>query len=186
MSGLSIRNAMALALICAWTITTVACSFTPSDSLRAMGPARGLNAFMGVHFGASLEQVERRFPAGVPQTSPYGAPAYEVEHVSSGSVDYQDVVYEFTDKSGMQMAIAHFSPSECADVYQQLQTSFGAPSSAAATGEGPANIEASWLMPDGSSVMFSGPMHRLVLLGKDGGSLKVDIQLRDSGVPVAS
>jgi hypothetical protein len=37
-----------------------------------------------------------------------------------------------------------------------------------------------------SGALFSGPSHRLVLIGKDGGSLKPDIRLRDMDVPVAS
>jgi hypothetical protein len=41
-------------------------------------------------------------------------------------------------------------------------------------------------MPDGGSVLFSGPAHRLVLIGRDGGSLKPDIRLRDMDVPRAS
>ncbi len=122
----------------------------------------------------------------MPQTSPYGAPAYKVENVISGSIDYEDVVYEFAERSGMQMVIAHFAPSATADVYQQLQTTLGAPSSAGAAVEGAANVEASWQLPDGSSVLFSGPFHRVVLLGKDGASLAVDIRLRDLGEPMPS
>jgi hypothetical protein len=61
--------------------------------------ARGLNSFMGVHFGDSLDKVERRDPKGSPRTSPYGAPAYILEDVNSGSIDDQDAVYEFSEKS---------------------------------------------------------------------------------------
>jgi len=182
----SVRTATAIALSCAWAFTGIACSLIPSDPLPAIGPAHRVNAFIGVRFGDSIDEVERRFPAGATQTSPYGAPAYKVEDVNAGSIDYQDVVYEFTDNSGMQMAIAHFAPSACADVYQQLVSSFGAPSSSGATSDSPANLEASWKMSDGSSVLFSGPAHRLVLLGKDGSSLQVDIQLRDMDQPVSS
>jgi hypothetical protein len=35
-------------------------------------------------------------------------------------------------------------------------------------------------------VLFNGLSHRLVLIGKDGGSLKPDICLREVGAPVAS
>jgi hypothetical protein len=63
----------------------------------------------------------------------------------------------------------------------------GAPSSAGATSTtDPSSVESSWHLPDGASVLFSGPSHRLVLIGKDGGSLKPDIHLRDADVPVAS
>jgi hypothetical protein len=141
---------------------------------------------MGVHFGDSLDDVERRFPLGLTQTSPYGAPAYKLENVNSRSINYQDVTYEFAEASGMQMVFAHFAPSESADVYQQLQTTLGAPSSAGATSEGTASVEASWQLPDGGSVLFSGRSHRLALLGKDGGSLKTDVRLRDMDALAAS
>jgi hypothetical protein len=182
----SIQTATARALLCAWAFTAIACSIAPSSRWIGGGTPRGLNSFMGVHFGDSLDEVERRDPKGSPQTSPYGAPAYMLENVSSGSIDYQDVVYEFSEKSGMQMVIAHFAPSAGADVYQQLQTTLGAPSSAGATTPDATSVEASWQLPDGGSVLFSGPSHRLVLIGKDGGSLKTDVRLRDMDVPVAS
>jgi hypothetical protein len=145
---------------------------------------RALNSFMGVHFGDSIEDVERRFPSGSPQTSPYGAPAYLAENVTSGTISYQDVIYEFAEPGGMQMVIAHFAPPSAADVYKQLQDTLGAPSSAGANVPDASSVEASWQMPDGGSVLFSGRAHRLVLIGKDGSSLKTDIRLRDLDVPV--
>jgi hypothetical protein len=182
----SIQTATARLLWCGWAFIAVACSLAPSIPLVRNGTPRGLNSFMGVHFGDSRDDVERRFPVGIPQTSPYGAPAYMLEKVSSASIDYEDVIYEFAEGSGMQMVIAHFAPSQSADVYKQLQTTLGAPSSAGAPLEGAASVEASWQLPDGGSVLFSGPAHRLVLLGKAGGSLKPDIRLRDVGAPEAS
>ena len=182
----NIQKAIARALLYAWASAAVACSLVPSNPISHEGPPRGLNSFMGVRFGDSRDDVERLFPVGFVQTSPYGAPAFKVEDVNSGSFDYQDVIYEFTDGSGLQMVIEHFPASESADVYQQLQTTLGAPSSAGAIHEGIASLEASWKLPDGGSVQFSGPFRRLVLLGKDGASLKVDIRLRDLDVPVAS
>jgi hypothetical protein len=141
---------------------------------------------MGVRFGDSLDDVQRRFPLGSSQTSPYGAPAYKIEDASSGSVEYQDVIYEFSERSGMQMVIAHFAPSANADVYQQLQTTLGAPTSTGATNEGATTVEAEWRLSDGSSVRFNGRMHRVVLLGKDGRSLEVDIHLREPELPSVS
>jgi hypothetical protein len=178
---------MARALLYLLACGSVACStIAPSNLWNENRSPRSLNSFMGVRFGDSIEDVERRFPSGSPQTSPYGAPAYLLENVPSGTVDYQDVIYEFAEPSGMQMVIAHFTPSSSADVYKELQTTLGAPSSAGATTPDAANVEASWQMPDGGSVLFSGHSHRLVLIGKDGGSLKTDIRLRDMDVPMAS
>lgn len=93
------------------------------------------------------------------------------------------MVFEFGDGTGMQLAIAHFAPSAKADVYQQLEARLGAPSSTSASSEAAGNVEASWQLSDGSKVLFSGQFHRLVLLGKEGRSLEVDIGLRDPDSP---
>jgi hypothetical protein len=141
---------------------------------------------MGVRLGDSFLDVENRFPLGQPQTSPHGAPAILLENVSAQGIDYDDVIYEFSDASGMQMTIAHFASSQSDNVYRALQSSLGAPSSNGAVGEGAANVEASWQNADGSKVFFSGPRHRLVLLGKDGSALEVDVALRDAQTPMES
>ena len=179
----SIQVAMARGW-CALAFTAIACGLV-SNPLDREAPRRGPNSFMGVRFGDSLDDVERRFPLGLTQTSPYGAPAYKLENVNSASIDYQDVTYEFTDSAGMQLVFAHFVPSQSIDVYQELEKSLGAPSSASATLQEAARAEAMWHLPDGGSVLFSGPAHRLALVGKDGSSLKTDIRLRDA-VPESS
>jgi hypothetical protein len=141
---------------------------------------------MGVNFGESLYDVEGAFPAGSPETSPYGAPAYKLENMNSGATVYRDVIFEFAENSGMQMAIAHFPQSSSGAVYQQLQSSFGPPSSSGGLNPSDAStIDASWQMVNGSAVLFSGPYHRLTLIGRDGGTLKPDIPLRDTDVPLA-
>lgn len=183
----SILIGIARVLLLAPGLLVLACSgVTPVIPLVPSASPRQLNSFMGVHFGDTFEEVERRFPAGTPQTSPYGAPAYMLENVSSSSIDYQDVVYEFAEGAGMQMVVAHFVPSQSAAVYQQLQTTLGPPAGADKSGADAASAEASWQLPDGGSVMFSGPLHRLALIGKTGGPLKEDIRLRDTEVPSVS
>ncbi|HXN85331.1 MAG TPA: hypothetical protein VN867_04625 [Candidatus Binataceae bacterium] len=145
-----------------------------------------MDSFMGVNFGASLYDVEGKFPAGVTETSPYGAPAFRLENISSSATNYQDVIFEFAENSGMQMVIAHFPASSSAAVYQQLQNSFGPPSSSGGLNPSDAStVEASWQMVNGSAVLFSGPYHRLTIIGRDGGTLKPDIRLRDTDVPLA-
>ncbi len=177
----SIRIAMTPVLWFALAFTAIACGLTSSDPLNLESPRRGLKPFMGVPFGDSFDDVERRFPLGLAQTSPYGARAYKLENVNSASIDYQDVTYEFSDTAGMQMVFAHFMPSQTIDVYQELQKSLGAPSSANASSlEEAARADAMWHLPDGATALFSGPAHRLALVGKDGGSLKSDIRLRDA------
>jgi hypothetical protein len=108
-----------------------------------------------------------------------------LDNVSFGTTDYRDVTFEFVEHSGMQMAIAHFPASSSAQVYQQLQNSFGPPTSGGGLNLGDAStIDASWQMANGTAVLFSGPFHRLTLIGRDGGSLKPDIRLRDTDVPI--
>jgi hypothetical protein len=145
-----------------------------------------MDSFMGVHFGDSVDQVELRFPTGMMQTSPYGAPAFRLEDVTSRNIEYQDVIYEFTQASGMQLVVAHFVPSAGADVYQQLQSALGAPSSTAASTDSQVPADASWRLSDGTRVLFSRPYHRVVLIGKDGGALETDIRLRDQFIPGVS
>lgn len=179
--------AMARAGFFLWAFTTVACSLTSSIPLVHNGPPHQLDSFMGVGFGDSMDQVERRFPTGLIQTSPYGAAAYKLENVSSQSIEYQDVIYEFEPHNGMQMVIAHFVPSASADLYQQLQSALGVPvSTGVGIDEGSASAEATWRLSDGSRVLFNEPFHRLVLIGKNGGSLETDIRLRDQYIPMVS
>jgi hypothetical protein len=141
---------------------------------------------MGVRFGENTYDVERRFPDGAPETSPYGAPAYKIENVSLGAVDYQDVIFEFSEKSGMQLVVAHFTPSSSAEVYQKLRKNFGPPSSTGGINASDVStVEASWKRDNGASATFSGPFHRLTLVGPDGAALKTDVRLRDTDVPQA-
>ncbi len=174
-------------LLYLWAFTAVACSLTPSIPMIQSGTQHDVGAFMGISFGDSMDQVQRRFPTGLIQTSPYGAPAYKLENVSSRNIEYRDVIYEFEPHNGMQMVIAHFVPSASADLYQQLQSTLGVPvSTGAGIDEGSASAEATWRLPDGSRVLFNEPFHRLVLIGKDGGSLETDIRLRDQYIPIVS
>ncbi len=182
----SIHTATAKVFLYVLALTTIACSLTPSIPLIHSGTPHGVNSFMGISFGDSMDQVERRFPTGLIQTSPYGAPAYKLENVSSQSIEYQDVIYEFQQDLGMQMVIAHFAPSARTDVFQQLQTTLGPPLSASSGSEGSAGADAAWRLSDGSRVLFNGPFHRLVLIGKHGGSLETDIRLRDQYIPAVS
>jgi hypothetical protein len=173
----SIKTATVRAILCAWALTTFACGLAQSNPLD--DSSHGMNSFMGVHFGDTVDQVTRRFPDGLTQTSPYGAPAFKIENVNFRNIEYPTVTYEFGEGSGMQMVLAQFAPSEATDVYQQLQGSLGAPNATGVQPEAPAGSEASWHLSDGITVLYSAPLHRVVLIGKDGESLKADIPLRD-------
>jgi len=183
----SIHVVTARTIFYMWALTTAACSVTRSIPLINPGPPHELDSFIGIRFGDSIDHVERQFPTGLIQTSPYGAPAYKLENVSSGNIEYQDVIYEFQQNVGMQMVIAHFEPSAGTDLFQQLQTTLGPPVSASSGSEGSASgANAAWRLSDGSRVIFDGPFHRLVLIGKNGGSLETDIRLRDQFIPAVS
>jgi hypothetical protein len=181
-----IQIATIRALVCVWSVVAIACSAGPSNPLLYPGESHGMDSFMGVHFGDTFDQVELRFPTGMMQTSPYGAPAFRLENATSRNIEYQDVIYEFSPASGMQLVIAHFAPSAGPDVYQQLQSTLGAPSSTTALTAGPVPADASWRRSDGTRVLFSRGYHRLVLIGKDGGALETDIRLRDQFIPGVS
>ena len=177
---------MARSLIWVWAFTAVGCSMIPSQPLTPIVAAHRVDPFMGVTFGDSFDDVERRFPTGLAQTSPYGAPALKLENVSAHGIEYQDVIYEFAGNAGMQLVIAHFTPSASEDLYQQLQGTLGAPNSSDANIDGSARAGASWKLSDGSRVLFDGSHHRLVLIGNNGASLETDIHLRDQFIPTVS
>jgi hypothetical protein len=173
--------------MCACSFLAIACSAGASNPLLQAGESHTMDSFMGVHFGDPVDQVELRFPTGMIQTSPYGAPAFRLEDATSRNIEYQDVIYEFSPTSGMQLVIAHFVPSASADVFQQLQSTLGAPTSTGASStEGPVPADASWRLSDGTRVLFSRTYHRLLLIGKDGGALETDIRLRDQFIPGVS
>lgn len=145
------------------------------------GRTRHLNSFLGVRFGDSIDSVMRRHPNGLQETSPFGAPAYRIDNQDAGTVVYKKVVYEFND-SGMQLAIARFSPADASDVLKQLTNSLGTPTSSGGTDVSDAStVHATWTMPGGETVDFSGPSHRLTLVGPRGSALEPDVQLRDLG-----
>jgi hypothetical protein len=145
------------------------------------GRSRELKSFLGVRFGDSIDDAMHRYPSGSVETSPYGAPAYRIENEQSGSVAYQNVVYEFND-AGMQLAIAHFTPASSSYVLQQLKQSLGEPTSSGGTDPADAStMKVSWALTGGGSVDFSGPAHRLTLLGPRGDNLKQDVTLREAG-----
>jgi hypothetical protein len=163
--------------LCLLAFGMIACS---TLSIRRDPVGRTLDSFMGVHFGEQLDEVANRYPSGALETSPYGARAYKLQNVSSGPVDYRDVIYEFGEKTGMQVAIAHFTPSSTAEAYQQLQSTLGPPTSTGGTNSSDiSTVEADWELSNGASVLFSGPLRRLALIGPSGQGLKQDIHLRD-------
>src|SRR5262249_20718362 len=92
-----------------------------------------------------------------------------------------DVVYEFTEEGGMQMVIAHYAPSSAAEVFHQIVQSLGQPTSGAVPDDADlAHVEASWTLPGGGAVTFSGRNRRLTIMGPRGDTLRPDIRLRET------
>ncbi len=176
-----LRRTWPLCLILCLMLTCgiAACSMT-GQHWTGFGRTRRIKSFLGVGFGESLDDAMRQYPNGSVETSPYGAPAYRLDHQDAGTVEYKKVIYEFND-AGMQLAIAHFTPSSAGDVLKQLTQSLGEPSSSGGTDPSdPSTVHASWAFPNGETVDFSGPAHRLTLIGPLGETLKQDVRLREA------
>lgn len=167
------------AFCCILALAVFGCSGMSPRSVVPFGNQPQVASFLGVRFGESLLDVQRRYPAGIAQTSPGGAPAYEIENASAGAIKYESVTYEFTAGGGMQLVLARFNPTWAADVYRQLEQSMGKPSkSNGVAADDASKLQASWQVPAGESVTFSGPAHSIVILGPSGESLQDDIRLR--------
>jgi len=146
-----------------------------------------LTSFLGVEFGSSIDRVREELPDGDFETSPYGANAWRVGSVESGGVRYSTVVFEFTDNTGMQMAIAEFAPEDGAAVLGQLKRALGEPAAlrsgaggTSAPGATPADdlMIASWDLPHNEKVTFNGPSQQVEMLGPAGSPLRHDLAMR--------
>jgi len=171
-------------LICALALWTAGCASAGVEPLQVFVGGPALTSFLGVRFGEMYDEVQRRYPEGASETSPYGAPAYKLSDVRAGSIEYRVVIYEFTEDSGMQLVVAHFTSSSTGDVYQQFKNALGEPSSSGGTNTAdPTTVTASWNLAPGDTVTFNGPAHSLVMLGAKGEALKQDIELRETNAP---
>src|ERR1700684_81789 len=117
-----------------------------------------LTSFLDVRFGDSLYRVQNRFPNGSIETAPYGADTYRINDIEVDSIRYQQVKYEFTSYSGMQLVMAWFTPDSCDLVLAKLIAAVGAPSDQkSAKGSSAAKTQAMWQLPHGERVVFDGP-----------------------------
>ncbi len=154
------------------------CAGISAKSLVPFGAANHGTAFLGVSFGESLETVQRRYPEGTQETSPFGAPAYRLQNMNAGAVEYQSVVYEFSESNGMQLVFATFAPSWSGDVFRQLQQILGTPLKT--NGEtDPSRVKASWQGKSGEFLTYDGPGHCFAIVGPKGDSLRADVALRE-------
>lgn len=139
--------------------------------------AARLTSFLGVRFGATLAEVQRVFPGGIPETSPYGADAFRIANVNAGAATYKSVIYEFVEGQGMQLALARFDALSAKAVLDELQQSLGQPTRTDSRPGAPAE-QALWRAPAGVSVRYDGGEGLLVIVGPHGASLEPDIKLR--------
>jgi hypothetical protein len=142
------------------------------------GDPHELTSFLGVKFGDSLVHVQFRMPNGEVKSAPYGADVYEIENYKVDSVVWERVLFEFTDRTGMQLVMARFSASSSTAVLEMLQKAIGEPTR---THQGPgtssAELDAMWELPHGERVSFDGPNRLVAVVGPAGGPLRQDIEL---------
>ena len=119
------------AIVCAGCSTGA-----PAPAMPKIGELLGkpnLTSFLDVRFGDSLYRVQNRFPNGSIETAPYGADTYRINDIEVDSIRYQQVKYEFTSYSGMQLVMAWFTPDSSDLVLAKLIAAVGPPSNQKST-----------------------------------------------------
>ena len=139
-----------------------------------LGPPN-LTSFLDVRFGDSSYRVQNRFPNGTMETAPYGADTYRINNIEVDGIRYQQVKYEFTSYSGMQLVMAWFTPDSSGAVLEKLVAAVGPPNEQnSAKGSAPSDTQAAWRLPHGERVVYDGPKRFVAVLGPGGGPLKQD------------
>src|SRR5579872_196173 len=129
-----------------------------------MGPPN-LTSFLDVRFGDSLYRVQNRFPNGTVETAPYGADTYRINNIEVDGIRYQQVKYEFTTYSGMQLVMAWFTPDSSGKVLEKLVAAVGPPTEQdSAKGSAPSDTQAVWRLPHGERVVYDGPKRFVAVL----------------------
>jgi hypothetical protein len=170
---------IARAMLAAVAFACAACSasspgLSMAKALGLVGPPN-LTSFLDVRFGDSLYRVQNRFPSGTMQTAPYGADTYRISNIEVDSIRYEQVKYEFTSYSGMQLVMAWFTPDSGEKVLQKLVQAVGPPTEQnSSRGSTPADIQAFWQLPHGERVIYDGPKRFVAVLGPGGGPLRQD------------
>jgi hypothetical protein len=139
-----------------------------------LGPPN-VTSFLDVRFGDSAYRVQNRFPNGTLETAPYGADTYRINNIEVDGIRYQQVKYEFTSYSGMQLVMAWFTPDSSGAVIEKLVAAVGSPTEQnSAKGSAPSDTQAVWKLPHGERVVYDGPKRFVAVLGPGGGTLKQD------------
>jgi len=169
-SRASIRFLVALAAVC----------LSACFSLNASAPVTnglGFKSFLGISFGASLQDARNYYPNGINEASPLGFPSYHVTGLSSDAISYPDVIYEFDRDKGMQVVVARFAPSSIEAVLERLRRILGEPTQHTLT-EDQRMAEAVWLTSSGEEIRFDRTRHLMTVLGPQGGNMRKDVELR--------
>ena len=173
--------ARGLLISIAGALTFAACAASSPAVVSAQKKVQGLlgqpnvTSFLDVRFGDSLYRVQNRFPNGSPETAPYGADTYRINNIEVDGVRYQQVKYEFTSYSGMQLVMAWFTADSSGKVLAKLVAAVGPPTEQnSAKGSAPSDTQAVWRLPHGERVVYDGPKRFVAVLGPGGGPLKQD------------
>jgi hypothetical protein len=171
---------MLMSIACAGAVAGCSASVAPTAAaipkMLGLAGQPNLTSFLDVRFGDSLYRVQTRFPSGAMETAPYGADTYRINNIEVDSVRYEQVKYEFTTYSGMQLVMAWFTPESSGKVLEKLVQAVGAPTQQnSSKGSAPADTEASWQLPHGERIIYDGPKRFVAVLGPGGGPLKHDI-----------
>ena len=175
-----------LALV-AGAIACAACSTSTPAVVSVQKKVQGLMgqpnviAFLDVRFGDSLYRVQNRFPNGSLETAPYGADTYRINNIEVDGIRYQQVKYEFTTYSGMQLVMAWFTPDSGGKVLEKLVAAVGRPTEQnSAKGSLPTDTQAIWQLPHGERIVYDGPKRFVAVVGPGGGPLKQDATENES------
>ena len=176
-----LANVRALLVVVAGTLANASCSTSAPAVVSVQKKVQGLlgqpnvTSFLDVRFGDSLYRVQNRFPNGSLETAPYGADTYRINNIEVDGIRYQQVKYEFTTYSGMQLVMAWFTPDSSGKVIEKLVASVGPPTEQnSAKGSAPADTKALWQLPHGERVVYDGPKRFVAVVGPGGGPLKQD------------
>jgi hypothetical protein len=174
-------------------IACAGCAASPPAVVSVQKKVQGwmgqpnVTSFLNVRFGDSLYRVQNRFPNGSMETAPYGADTYRINNIEVDGIRYQQVKYEFTTYSGMQLVMAWFTADSSGSVLEKLVDAVGAPTEQdSAKGSAAADTKALWQLPHGERVIYDGPKRFVAVLGPGGGPLRQDAGEEDEALDVLS
>jgi hypothetical protein len=167
------------ALLC---LSTALLLWTSACFNTSTGNEGGFKSFLGIHFGDSFKDTRAYYPQGLTEASPLGYAAYHIQNVSSESIQYTDVIYEFDGIKGMQVVFARFAPASADAVLERLRRLLGEPTQHTLT-QDQRMAEALWLTPGGEEIRFDRVRHLLIVIGPEGAKLRKDVDLRLENSP---